>query len=204
MSKLTCSVEGCGGAHKSLGLCSRHYARKRKGKPLIRPCKSCGLGDVDTLHGYHPGCQPRICVMCDSAPVSKPHSDVCSFRCRALLRREAKKLVTCKRCGEPVDLWAEGKDERRKRSDTNMCTRCRLARYTRHKVSTSVLANTWGTDCNVCGEPVDLTLKSPDPFRASVDHEIPFSRGGSHDIENLRLAHLWCNQVKHDRQGFRI
>lgn len=196
-----CSVDECSRPHKARGLCSRHYARDRKGKPMSRPCRACGAGDVDTLHGFHAACRPTVCVMCKQRPVAKPHSDVCSFRCRALLKRGARQSVKCNRCGDEIDLWAEG---RHKRSDTILCDRCRAARHTRHKVSISALAKAWGTNCNICGEAIDLSLKAPDQFRASVDHEVPYSLGGSNDPENLRLAHLWCNQVKHNRQGFRI
>lgn len=43
--------------------------------------------------------------------------------------------------------------------------------------------------CGLCGhriKKVDLT----------VDHIVPLSRGGSHDISNLRLVHAKCNVIK--------
>ncbi len=30
----------------------------------------------------------------------------------------------------------------------------------------------------------------------SVDHIVPLSRGGTHHLENLRLVHSKCNQIK--------
>lgn len=47
-----------------------------------------------------------------------------------------------------------------------------------------------GASCWLCGvevAPADFTL----------DHVIPRSEGGSHDAENLRAAHLACNQGRH-------
>ncbi|NKU01807.1 hypothetical protein GS918_28205 [Rhodococcus hoagii] len=46
--------------------------------------------------------------------------------------------------------------------------------------------------------------EEPDPFRASIDHKLPRSRGGTNDPQNLQLTHLWCNQVKSDTRGLRL
>lgn len=52
--------------------------------------------------------------------------------------------------------------------------------------------------CGICGQPVDKTLKYPDPMSPTVDHIIPCSRGGSDGLENLQLAHRKCNRMKSD------
>lgn len=43
--------------------------------------------------------------------------------------------------------------------------------------------------CGLCG----LKIKKND---LTVDHIVPLSRGGSHDLENLRLVHAKCNVIK--------
>lgn len=53
-----------------------------------------------------------------------------------------------------------------------------------------------GVGCKLCGNPVDLSLKYPNPFSKSVDHIIPLSRGGAHEPDNCQLAHLRCNISK--------
>ena len=54
--------------------------------------------------------------------------------------------------------------------------------------------------CGICGQPVDLTLKFPDPMSPTVDHIIPVSKGGHpSSLENLQLAHRWCNRQKSDK-----
>lgn len=55
-----------------------------------------------------------------------------------------------------------------------------------------------GWTCQLCSGPVDPSLHYTDDWSASLDHIIPRSRGGSHDEDNLRLAHRWCNSVRGD------
>src|SRR4051812_35354403 len=53
--------------------------------------------------------------------------------------------------------------------------------------------------CWVCGGAVDSRCPSGSPHRASVDHVIPRSRGGTNDLGNLRLAHRRCNGQRGSR-----
>lgn len=49
--------------------------------------------------------------------------------------------------------------------------------------------------CWICGKPIDMSLKFPDPMSWSCDEYQPRSRGGDqYDIDNLREAHLVCNE----------
>lgn len=53
--------------------------------------------------------------------------------------------------------------------------------------------------CAICGKPVDKSLKFPHPLSASVDHIIPWDKGGDCSIDNLQLTHFCCNRKKSDR-----
>lgn len=54
--------------------------------------------------------------------------------------------------------------------------------------------------CAICGRPVDMSLKIPDPMAPTVDHIIPVSKGGHpSDINNMQLAHYACNLMKSNR-----
>lgn len=54
--------------------------------------------------------------------------------------------------------------------------------------------------CGICGKPVDKSLKYPDPMSPTVDHIIPVSKCGDPvSLDNLQLAHRYCNRMKSDR-----
>lgn len=48
----------------------------------------------------------------------------------------------------------------------------------------------YGSECHLCGEPI---TKAKD---ITIDHWEPVSKGGSDTIDNYRLAHYDCNQLK--------
>jgi hypothetical protein len=55
--------------------------------------------------------------------------------------------------------------------------------------------------CALCGLPVLRQVPNwirIHPLRASIDHVIPVSRGGPDVAANTRLAHGYCNSVRHD------
>lgn len=54
--------------------------------------------------------------------------------------------------------------------------------------------------CWLCGKPVDCTADwRIGPLAPTIDHVIPSSRGGSDDLDNLKLAHAVCNTARGDR-----
>jgi len=52
------------------------------------------------------------------------------------------------------------------------------------------LINKYGFNCYLCEKPF---LKMSD---ITFDHVIPISKGGMDELDNYRLAHLYCNQEK--------
>lgn len=54
--------------------------------------------------------------------------------------------------------------------------------------------------CGICGKPVDVRLKAPDPLSPVIDHIIPLNKGGHpSSMDNLQLAHWTCNRQKSDK-----
>ncbi|HEY5576220.1 MAG TPA: HNH endonuclease [Clostridiaceae bacterium] len=50
--------------------------------------------------------------------------------------------------------------------------------------------------CAICGEKIDKNLYYPNPMSASIDHIIPFTKGGTHTKGNVRATHLRCNIIR--------
>lgn len=58
-----------------------------------------------------------------------------------------------------------------------------------------------GGICQICGEPCDwddTTWGLIGPNHPSIDHIVPFAKGGSHTWGNVQLAHHMCNSIKGD------
>lgn len=62
----------------------------------------------------------------------------------------------------------------------------------------------YGEPCGLCGKPIDLTLRRPDPMAFEADHIVPVSMGGHRTKQsNLQPAHALCNGQKGNGQSRR-
>lgn len=54
--------------------------------------------------------------------------------------------------------------------------------------------------CYICGQPIDLTLKTPHPLSFELDHELPVSKYPelAFVTSNHRSSHRRCNRAKSD------
>ena len=150
----------------------------------------------------------RICEVCGKESTLKGYRKVCSDRCKQLWHRNGgtplEKIKQCVKCTGSIDLTIVGKSGRKKRSDTKFCDPCKRSRVLRHQMSVTELADRDGTTCGICSTDVDMDLAFPNTMRASVDHIKPVACGGTDDPENLQLAHLHCNLIKNNREGFKL
>jgi len=53
--------------------------------------------------------------------------------------------------------------------------------------------------CSLCGKKLDPKLRGTHNMGISIDHVIPVSMGGTHDLANLAAAHRTCNSKKGNR-----
>lgn len=53
--------------------------------------------------------------------------------------------------------------------------------------------------CQLCNEPVNMTLNPQADMAPSLDHIIPLAKGGTHSPGNVQLAHRLCNSYKSDQ-----
>lgn len=56
-----------------------------------------------------------------------------------------------------------------------------------------------GWVCWICRKPINRRVKAPHLKAPSVDHVIPFNKGGLHTWDNVRCAHFGCNSYRGDR-----
>ena len=52
--------------------------------------------------------------------------------------------------------------------------------------------------CHLCGRKVDVSLPGSNALGPTLDHVVPQAQGGTHDVDNLRLAHRKCNSIRRD------
>lgn len=195
--KPRCKAEGCDRPKRSQdGYCARHKALVRKwGKPVGHhewratadsyTCQACG-----TEFKAGTGCGRQFCSGKCQRIYSVHKGDIPSID------------FDCTICGRTIhrDRWSG----MHIRCDKKMCDTCKRAiRGTRHGVSPAYLAERDGYLCGICEKPVDINLRHPDLMSPSVDHIVPVSLGGTHDEENLQLAHLTCNVRKQARLDYK-
>lgn len=92
--------------------------------------------------------------------------------------------------------WRKNNPE--KLREQNRRTRALRAAVPSEPYSTQDVLNRWGTDCHLCGLPIDLTAPraTHTPGWESglqLDHVIPISAGGPDVLDNVKPAHGKCN-----------
>jgi 5-methylcytosine-specific restriction endonuclease McrA len=50
--------------------------------------------------------------------------------------------------------------------------------------------------CGICEQPIDYTLRTPDPMSFEVDHTLALANGGTDTLDNKQASHRRCNQAK--------
>ena len=119
----------------------------------------------------------RICATCG---VDKPRTPELWMRRRS----EPDGLdVYCRDCGRPNRRWSY---EYRARKWSAFV----------EQVEPSRVLERDGWICQLCMEPIDMTVAWPDPLSPSIDHVVPLSKGGDHSYANCQAAHLGCNCAK--------
>lgn len=77
--------------------------------------------------------------------------------------------------------------------------RYRFTSYSKREEFVELLLKRDGDICSVCGRKLDINAAAKlqnnkdNPLYISLDHIIPFCKGGPNTRENLRLLHKKCN-----------
>lgn len=67
----------------------------------------------------------------------------------------------------------------------------------RHGMGMQILHELWERDLGIC----QICMRTAHILDSNVDHIVPVSKGGTDDMDNLQLTHLWCNSKKGDNTG---
>lgn len=216
MPNSTCSIPECDSAPHQRGWCLAHYTRVRRTGSLDLTTKfTCQVCSVE-FEKTGTGPKPKYCGLeCKRARLrTPPPKDGRCMGCSATLppqgagktriycRPMCKSIKTrrpasrpCSQCGEVIDMTTRTSDGRlRYPAYTKVCESCR--KPNRYPLNAIQLADRDGPCCKGCGLEVNFEAVKPDPFSPSVDHIIPWSRGGANIPQNLQLMHLRCNIIK--------
>lgn len=211
------SCECCGAAYMS---------RKRQ----VRTCSpSCGQKMRAKREG-HLGRAPRACEVCgDGYKPTYPDQRTCGRACGKKVRQSPPKTTgwpstrvdirDCGHCGK-VFVARRGRKYcseecgnpkhiigRRYHSDTafrdQVNARAHARRASKLGLGNSLITLTYLAErdrgrCGICRKPVRAKRG---PMRPSLDHIVPVSRGGTHALDNVQLAHYRCNLSKNNGGG---
>lgn len=177
--KVEKTCDGCGGTFTSHMSTARWCSTSCRQASRMRPCAECGK----MVHHSSTSAAVSVCLDCRrSRPAPKPVPRMEAWSC--------------------LDCGAESSRPATKGQRPKWCDACRVKNRKRDGIPRSVRAAVYDRDawtCWLCEEDVDPALVgSLSPWRPSLDHVTPRSRGGSNDPSNLRLAHQWCNSVRSD------
>lgn len=127
--------------------------------------------------------------------------------------RNSKQLTfnICEHCGELFIGDSKYCTQRCKnRNSEHKATRMRLERakengYVDYTISLDKLIKRDNNICYICNREcnrLDYTYKGntfvAGNYYPSIDHVIPLAKGGTHEWENVKLAHRICNSLKRD------
>ena len=172
----------CAGCSKPMAWNSKTSAPQ--GKARCRDCRQGGRGRYEygdgrwATHGasaYARGCRCDVCREGQSAQSAKWTSKYAAERGESYSSSWRRKFK------DEHGFWPQGSGTEFVDAPT------RRAIYERD-----------GWVCQLCEAPVDPGATAH-AERASLDHIVPQSRGGSHDPSNLRMAHVGCNARRRDR-----
>jgi 5-methylcytosine-specific restriction endonuclease McrA len=172
---------------------------KRRG-PFAKSCAKCGVDFVSPMS------HTRFCgYACYKADQAERKAKLW----KRLNPRPAVYVYTCDFCSGEIRRDSPLGGYKRYHADCSVeAKKARYRKKTVRRQSATVrpsgvsliqVVERDGWACWLCGELVDEALPRTSRMGATVDHVVPLSKGGSDELENLRLAHWICNNKKSDR-----
>ena len=200
---------------KSVEMFTPHYGTSKDGTKVTRhyECKECKKEAERHKTGYYTKDRPKTalelgykqCPKCgetkDASNYSKCKSGKSGIKlaskcnqCRAILSR-ASNMPTAslekKRINDRRISIAKG-------SQSSHRSRAKKGGGEYGIVDVQLVFERDNWTCYLCGIKVERA-KQYKPNRATIDHVIPLSKGGSHTYDNVKTCCNWCNCSKHDK-----
>lgn len=182
-------------------------AAKERDRTRVRPprdCDNCGA-TYQALHSGHPSkyCSPTCWQASRRTvwPSCRIYPTTCSV-CGAVWCSRTKRKTCSTECSKKRNIQSQLD---RYRTDPEFRDRVLAQTHARRadklglgskQVLLSYLIKRDRGVCGICHRPVRIKRG---PMRPSIDHIIPLSRGGTHELENVQLSHYRCNESKGNR-----
>lgn len=139
----------------------------------------------------------RECQGCQQRFISRNGKDRCASCPRVTLRIRYSR--SCDLCGSWLTTW-----QPHQRHCSRVCARRAMRDRYRTRLTGAFVEPVYRVKvyerdrwtCRLCGEPVDLTARVPDPLAPTLDHILPLALGGEHSYANAQCAHYRCNHLK--------
>lgn len=189
-----CKIDGCESPAYRRGMCNKHSLRDdRNGDPLVS--KKAANGE----------CCTKRCIVdgCTSHGKMKIGDDVyCSLHGGRMRRNGNAETVLKLGNGEATperkkETARRATDKYRKTPHGRMRARFNSAKRRVlqgvqkgvGEITKEQFLELWNTpNCHICGTELGEDR--------TIDHVMPLSKGGSNRLDNLKMAHLSCNQKK--------
>lgn len=189
--------------------CVKATTGSKNQKYCSRPCASSRSRPCASLCPQIPSRAPlKQCVWCGVS--SK--NNTCSDECAASWKRFVHpKWLNFKRIYWKTCPWCKSLHYTTRKNGRSSCTvECAEmvveALGTDGKWSWITRDRRWSIyardreTCQICGDHVPMQYAGTAHMLApTLDHIVPRSMGGTHDDDNLRLAHFICNSLRGDR-----
>lgn len=198
--------------------CSRDCAGFRRRREM-QPCEACGaLFRAHKRHGQEVRCCSRECGFelqrRESTRETWPSCRIAVLTCGEcgelftshggrllcgdVCRRKRASRISSEGIMRRYREDPEFRDRVISRAQNRHARKLGLDEITRPAALVAYLMERDQRRCGICRKPIRAKTG---PRRPSVDHIIPLSRGGQHELSNLQPAHYVCNLSKNNGGG---
>lgn len=151
-------------------------------------CSVCGIEVADSGNGRNAPAGRRKCLDCIRAASMRN----CGF-CRKLFRAKRSKARFCSSSCWYAYRSMNKRDPKALCRDRGATRRARKKLLFIEHIDSRVVFDRDDYICWICEEK---TIPGDKRWAPSVDHIVPLSLGGFHCYNNVRTAHIQCNQIK--------